>query len=87
MKQPEVTATGRMPAVYLGHGAPPLVDDPVWPGELARWSADLPRPKAILIVSAAVVPGFAVLALLPLAGMPYLVFCWIAWTAADHTVE
>src|SRR5215472_2890533 len=21
---------GRMPAVYLGHGAPPLVDDPLW---------------------------------------------------------
>jgi hypothetical protein len=21
---------GRMPAIYLGHGAPPLVDDPLW---------------------------------------------------------
>lgn len=42
----------RTPALYLGHGAPPLVDDPVWPGELARWAADLPRPKAILVVSA-----------------------------------
>ena len=41
-----------MPSVYLGHGAPPLVDDPVWPGELARWAADLPRPKSILVVSA-----------------------------------
>jgi hypothetical protein len=41
---------------------------------------------AALIVSAAVAPGFAVLALLPLAGMPYLVFCWIAW-AGDRTVE
>ena len=43
---------GRMPALYLGHGAPPLVDDPIWPGELAAWSANLPRPKAILVVSA-----------------------------------
>ncbi|MYS69832.1 dioxygenase, partial [Streptomyces sp. SID5926] len=42
----------RMPALYLSHGAPPLADDPVWPGELAAWAADLPRPKAILVVSA-----------------------------------
>jgi 4,5-DOPA dioxygenase extradiol len=42
----------RMPALYLSHGAPPLADDPIWPGELASWSADLPRPKAILMVSA-----------------------------------
>ncbi|HUQ42247.1 MAG TPA: class III extradiol ring-cleavage dioxygenase [Candidatus Limnocylindrales bacterium] len=44
--------TERIPALYLGHGAPPLVDDPVWPGELAAWAKDLPRPKAILVVSA-----------------------------------
>ena len=24
-----------MPVVYLSHGAPPLADDPIWPGELA----------------------------------------------------
>ncbi|MCP3820354.1 dioxygenase [Streptomyces sp. A3M-1-3] len=42
----------RMPALYLGHGAPPLADDAVWPGQLAAWSATLPRPKAILMVSA-----------------------------------
>ncbi|WP_335970957.1 dioxygenase family protein [Streptomyces sp. CA2R106] len=42
----------RMPALYLSHGAPPLADDPVWPGQLAAWAADLPRPKAILMVSA-----------------------------------
>ncbi|MGH2585332.1 MAG: dioxygenase family protein [Dehalococcoidia bacterium] len=41
-----------MPALYLGHGAPPLVDDPIWPGQLAAWSAGLPRPSAILVVSA-----------------------------------
>ncbi len=41
-----------MPALYIGHGAPPLLDDPVWSGELAAWATDLPRPKAILIVSA-----------------------------------
>ncbi len=42
----------RIPALYLGHGAPPLVDDPVWPTELSRWAGDLPRPKGILVVSA-----------------------------------
>ncbi len=47
-----VTSQERMPALYLSHGAPPLADDPVWPGELAAWAAALPRPKAILVVSA-----------------------------------
>jgi len=42
----------RMPALYLGHGAPPLVDDPRWPGQLAAWAARLPRPTAVLVVSA-----------------------------------
>jgi 4,5-DOPA dioxygenase extradiol len=41
-----------MPAVYLGHGAPPLVDDPLWPGQLAAWAQRLPRPTAVLVVSA-----------------------------------
>ncbi len=44
--------TSRMPALYIGHGAPPLLDDPIWSGQLAAWAGDLPRPKAILIVSA-----------------------------------
>ena len=44
--------TDRMPALYLGHGAPPLLDDPVWSGQLRDLAAKLPRPKAILIVSA-----------------------------------
>jgi 4,5-DOPA dioxygenase extradiol len=42
----------RMPALYIGHGAPPLLDDPVWSGQLAEWARRLPRPRAILIVSA-----------------------------------
>ncbi|MFC5175774.1 dioxygenase [Nocardioides taihuensis] len=42
----------RMPALYLGHGAPPLLDDPTWSGQLAAWASDLPRPEAVLIVSA-----------------------------------
>ena len=41
-----------MPALYIGHGAPPLLDDPVWSSELAALARSLPRPRAILIVSA-----------------------------------
>jgi 4,5-DOPA dioxygenase extradiol len=44
--------TTRMPALYIGHGAPPLLDDALWSSQLAAWAGDLPRPKAILIVSA-----------------------------------
>ena len=43
---------GCMPAIYLGHGAPPLVDDELWVAELAAWARALPRPTAILMVSA-----------------------------------
>lgn len=50
--EPVQPGTARMPALYLSHGAPPLADDPVWPGQLAAWSARLPRPSAILMVSA-----------------------------------
>jgi 4,5-DOPA dioxygenase extradiol len=43
---------GRMPAIYLGHGAPPLVDDPLWVVQLEAWAGALPRPSAVLMVSA-----------------------------------
>lgn len=42
----------RMPVLYLSHGAPPLADDADWTGQLAAWSADLPRPASVLMVSA-----------------------------------
>jgi 4,5-DOPA dioxygenase extradiol len=40
------------PVLYLSHGAPPLADDATWTRQLAGWSAGLPKPKAILVVSA-----------------------------------
>ncbi|POM23420.1 LigB family dioxygenase [Actinomadura rubteroloni] len=43
---------GRMPALFLSHGAPPLADDALWTGQLADWAADLPRPESILVISA-----------------------------------
>ena len=41
-----------IPALYISHGAPPLLDDELWMSQLAAWAKELPKPKAILIVSA-----------------------------------
>ncbi len=43
---------GALPALYLSHGAPPLLDDPAWMQQLSAWADALPSPRAILIVSA-----------------------------------
>ncbi len=45
-------ADGALPAIYLGHGAPPLFDDAEWMTQLFGWSQALPKPTAVLIVSA-----------------------------------
>ena len=45
-------SSARMPVLYLSHGAPPLADDDLWTSQLADWSGRLPRPEAILMVSA-----------------------------------
>lgn len=45
-------APERQPVLYLSHGAPPLADDTTWTAQLAAWSDDLPRPEAVLMVSA-----------------------------------
>ena len=42
----------KMPALYIGHGAPLLLDDPVWSSEIAGITKKFEKPKAILIVSA-----------------------------------
>ncbi len=42
----------RMPALFLSHGAPPLVDDETWVAQLKDLAATLPRPRAILMASA-----------------------------------
>lgn len=41
-----------MPAIYLSHGAPPVFDDAHWIDQLFGWSQSLPKPKAILVISA-----------------------------------
>jgi 4,5-DOPA dioxygenase extradiol len=49
---PRPDVPGRLPAIYLGHGAPTLLDDETWPAELTAWAKELPKPRAILTVSA-----------------------------------
>jgi 4,5-DOPA dioxygenase extradiol len=44
--------TDTMPVLFLSHGAPTLVDDQLWVSQLAQWAAELPKPQAILIISA-----------------------------------
>jgi 4,5-DOPA dioxygenase extradiol len=41
-----------MPSIFLAHGSPFLLDDPQWVGELHAWAEALPRPTAILMLSA-----------------------------------
>ena len=43
---------GPLPALYVSHGAPPLFDDGEWMRELLTWSMSMPKPRAILIISA-----------------------------------
>src|SRR5690349_23133659 len=41
-----------MPALFISHGAPPLVDDQTWVTQLEELTAGLPRPRAVLVASA-----------------------------------
>jgi 4,5-DOPA dioxygenase extradiol len=44
--------SAKMPVLFVAHGAPPLLDDAGWLAELRAWGDALPRPQAILMVSA-----------------------------------
>jgi 4,5-DOPA dioxygenase extradiol len=43
---------GALPALYVSHGAPPTFEDPAWMRQLHGWARSLPKPRAVLIVSA-----------------------------------
>lgn len=60
---------GPMPAFYLSHGAPMVFDDPLWIRQLSDWAVSVPRPRAILVVSAHWESERAVLSS-PAAGTP-----------------
>ena len=42
----------KMPALYIGHGAPMMLDDPLWTSQLRDIAGKIEKPKAIVMVSA-----------------------------------
>ncbi len=42
----------RMPALFVAHGSPFLLDDRGWVGELRQWAGRVERPAGILMLSA-----------------------------------
>lgn len=45
-------ADGPLPSLYISHGAPMLFEMTDWMSQLYSWARALPKPKAVLIVSA-----------------------------------
>lgn len=41
-----------LPSLFLAHGSPTLLEDAPWAAELQGWAQALPRPKAVLMLSA-----------------------------------
>jgi 4,5-DOPA dioxygenase extradiol len=41
-----------MPAIFLAHGSPLLLDDHAWVNDLRVWAGALPRPTGVLMLSA-----------------------------------
>src|ERR1700760_1820862 len=41
-----------LPALFVSHGAPPTLDAPDWLSGLFGWAQSLPKPRAIVVVSA-----------------------------------
>jgi 4,5-DOPA dioxygenase extradiol len=48
----EAKSAEKMPVLFLAHGAPVLMDDASWVRELAALGAALPKPRAVLMLSA-----------------------------------
>ncbi|MEU7141561.1 class III extradiol ring-cleavage dioxygenase [Nocardia sp. NPDC046473] len=47
-----VPADGALPSLFISHGAPFTLDDPQWLDDLFTWAQSMPKPKAIVIISA-----------------------------------
>jgi 4,5-DOPA dioxygenase extradiol len=43
---------GPLPALFVSHGAPPTLDDADWLDALFGWAQSMPKPQAIVVVSA-----------------------------------
>jgi 4,5-DOPA dioxygenase extradiol len=51
-QRPWAPTDGALPTLYLSHGAPPLFNDAHWMTQLFDWALTMPKPTAVLIVSA-----------------------------------
>ncbi|MEU0242263.1 class III extradiol ring-cleavage dioxygenase [Nocardiopsis sp. NPDC006198] len=43
---------GPMPSLFVSHGAPFTLDDPQWLDDLFGWARSMPKPRAVVVVSA-----------------------------------
>ena len=41
-----------LPSLFVSHGAPFTLDDPQWIAELFQWAQSIPKPRAVVVVSA-----------------------------------
>ncbi len=44
--------TTRMPSIFLAHGSPFTLEDTQWMSDLHSWAESMPKPKAVLMISA-----------------------------------
>jgi len=51
-QKPWEPSDGRLPALFVSHGAPPTLDEPQGLNDLFEWAQTMPKPRAIVIVSA-----------------------------------
>lgn len=51
-QRPWNPADGPLPSLFVSHGAPFTLDDAAWLAELFGWAQSLPKPRAIVVVSA-----------------------------------
>ncbi|PWI04512.1 dioxygenase [Streptomyces sp. NWU339] len=51
-QRPWEEADGPLPALFVSHGAPPTLDDPRWLDDLFTWAQSMPKPRAVVVVSA-----------------------------------
>ena len=43
---------GPLPSLFVSHGAPFTLDDPQWLADLFDWARSMPKPKAVVVISA-----------------------------------
>ncbi len=43
---------GPMPALFVSHGIPPFLESPQWLAALFGWAQAMPKPRAVVVVSA-----------------------------------